>query len=237
MKIMNTILFHGWETPFQICHINGENVEIEVFHMYKKLSRNFYRKNAKILAKDLLGKYLFHNIKNDILVGKIVETEAYMGYHDKGAHTYKGRRTKRTEAMYGEPGHAYIYLIYGMYDCINVVAAAKDIGQAVLIRALEPIMGQETMSSNRYSQPLKDLNTKQLKNLTNGPGKLCRAFGITRELYYEDFTGDNLYICEKKNDGEFEIIESKRVGIDYAEEAKDYLWRFYIKNNVYVSRL
>lgn len=217
--------------------IINDNVFTEVFSMYKKLNRNFYKKNAIILAKDLLGKYLLHNINGEVLIGKIVETEAYMGYFDKGAHTYKGRRTKRTEAMYGEPGHAYIYLIYGMYDCINVVAAAKDIGQAVLIRALEPIKGLEVMSLNRYNEPFKNLKRRQMTNLTNGPGKLCRAFGITRELYYEDFTGDCLYICEKKDDPEFEVVESKRVGIDYAEEAKDYPWRFYIKDNVYVSRL
>lgn len=205
--------------------------------MYKKLSRSFYKKDAITLAKDLLGKYLFHNVNDEILIGRIVETEAYMGYYDKGAHTYKGRRTKRTEAMYGEPGHAYIYLIYGMYDCINVVAAKKDIGQAVLIRALEPVEGHSTMSLNRFSKSFEELKTKQIKNLTNGPGKLCRAFGITRELYYEDFTGDCLYICEKKEDAKFETIESKRVGIDYAREAKDYLWRFYIKDNEYVSLL
>lgn len=203
--------------------------------MYNKLDRNFYRKNGIVLAQNLLGKYLIHKYDNEMLIGKIVETEAYMGYFDKGAHTYKGRRTKRTEAMYGEPGHTYVYLIYGMYDCLNVVAAEKDIGQAVLIRALEPIEGVNTMAFNRFKKPFRELKKQQIRNLTNGPGKLCQAFNITRELYYEDLTSDRLYICEKEDDEDFEIVESKRIGIDYAEEAKDYLWRFYIKGNDFVS--
>ena len=117
--------------------------------MLEKLERNFYMKNALDLSKDLLGKYLVHNVnrvkenvshceKDKMLIGKIVETEAYMGFYDKGSHTYNGKRKARTEVMYGEEGHAYIYLIYGMYNCLNVVAAEKEIAQAVLIRALEP---------------------------------------------------------------------------------------------------
>ena len=212
--------------------------------MYEKLSRKFYKKNAIDLAKDLLGKYLvFHegnpdksNCKNNLLIGKIVETEAYMGFYDKGAHTYNGRRTERTEVMYGEAGYAYIYLIYGMYNCLNVVAAEKEVGQAVLIRALEPIKGQDKMSISRYNKPLSDLNKKQIKNLTNGPGKLCKAYNITRDLNGEDLTKNRLYICKNiAHKEKVSIIEAKRIGIDYAEEAKDFLWRFYIKDNKHVS--
>ncbi|MCK9218074.1 MAG: DNA-3-methyladenine glycosylase [Firmicutes bacterium] len=212
--------------------------------MYNKLNRNFYKKNAVDLAIDLLGKYLVYNIKKperlnykmNTLIGKIVETEAYMGFFDKGAHTYNGRRTERTEVMYGEAGHAYIYLIYGMYNCLNVVAAEKEVGQAVLIRALEPIKGKNDMSIFRYNKPLIDLSKNQLKNLTNGPGKLCKAFDITRDLNGEDLTKNRLFICEK-NSGEkkINIVKAKRIGIDYAEEAKDFLWRFYIKDNKHVS--
>ncbi len=213
--------------------------------MYVKLDRKFYNKNSIDLAKDLLGKYVFRKIdksnnkkfkEDKLIIGKIVETEAYMGFYDKGAHTYKGRRTVRTEAMYGEEGHAYVYLIYGMYNCLNVVAAEEGIGQAVLIRGVEPIEGHNEMSYNRYGKPFLDLKKQQIKNMTNGPGKLCGAFDITRVLNGEDLTLDKLYICKNtiEKDG-FEIIRAKRIGIDYAEEAIHYLWRFYIKGNAYVS--
>jgi len=202
----------------------------------KKLERNFYNKNAIELAKSLLGKYLVYETNTDKLVGKIVETEAYMGSTDKAAHTYNGKRTKRTETMYGEEGHAYIYLIYGMYNCFNVVAAEKEIAQAVLVRALEPIEGQENMALNRFKKTTNELKKSQYIGLTNGPGKLCQAFGITRELDGEDLTGERLYICSGEKE-DFKIVETKRVGIDYAEEAKDFLWRYYIKENSFVSVL
>ena len=215
--------------------------------MFEKLNREFYRKDAITLAKDLLGKYIVHtvynetgnNINNVELIGKIIETEAYMGFHDKGAHTYNGKRTPRTEVMYGEEGHAYIYFVYGMYHCLNVVAAEEGIAQAVLIRSLEPIKGLEKMSYERFNKPLSELGKKQIINLTNGPGKLCMALNITKDLNGEDLTSNKLYICDKvlKADSNFKIIESKRIGIDYAEEAKDYLWRFYIQGNEYVSVL
>ena len=259
--------------------------------MFKKLGRDFYRKDAIELSKDLLGKYLVHmvnykdNVKdgdnnNDgdsdnyidsgnesILIGKIVETEAYMGFHDKGAHTYNGKRTPRTEVMYGEEGHAYVYFVYGMYHCLNVVAAEEGIAQAVLIRALEPIEGLNKMSFTRFNKPVSELGKKQIINLTNGPGKLCKAFNISKDLNGEDLTKDKLYICRKKSEytmhnqlkqltennkkntesqynseiqiynETFNIVESKRIGIDYAEEAKDFLWRFYIEGNEFVSSL
>lgn len=206
--------------------------------MFEKLKRNFYRKDAIELSKDLLGKYLIHHINNETLIGKIVETEAYMGFDDKAAHTYNGKRTPRTETMYGEEGHAYVYLIYGIYHCMNVVAAEKEIAQAVLIRALEPIKGFDIMASYRFNKCFTKLKKSQVFNLTNGPGKLCQAFNITRKLNGEDLTSNKLYICQKKNyDESFHIVETKRIGIDYAEEAKDYLWRFYIKGNEYVSVL
>ncbi|WIV13831.1 DNA-3-methyladenine glycosylase [Proteiniborus sp. MB09-C3] len=201
----------------------------------KKLERSFYRRTSLVLAKDLLGKYLIFNYNNQKLVGKIIETEAYMGFNDKAAHTYNGRRTPRVETMYGEEGHAYVYIIYGMYNCFNVVAAEKEIAQAVLIRALEPIEGFEAMSLNRFKKPFNQLNKSQVISLTNGPGKLCSAFGITREMNGEDLTRDRLYICSDTEE-KFHIVETTRVGIDYAEEAKDFPWRFYIKDNRFISR-
>jgi len=201
-----------------------------------KLNRSFYSKNAVRLSKDLLGKYLVHSIDGKELVGKIVEVEAYMGIGDKAAHSYKGRRTARTEVMYGEEGHAYIYLIYGMYHCLNVVAAKEGIAQAVLVRALEPIKGVDIMADNRYGKALGELKKGQITNITNGPGKLCRAFNITKVYNGEDLTGNRLFICENRNSKEeFDIVETKRIGIDYAEEAKFFPWRFYIKDNPYIS--
>lgn len=199
-----------------------------------KLERSFYRKSALVLAKDLLGKYLIFNTNNEKLVGKIVETEAYMGFNDKAAHTYNGKRTPRVEAMYGEEGHAYVYIIYGMYNCFNVVAAEKEIAQAVLVRALEPIEGMETMAINRFKKSFNQLKKSQIIGLTNGPGKLCQALGITKEMNDEDLTGNKLYICSGIQE-DFHIVETKRIGIDYAEEAKDFPWRFYIRNNKFVS--
>lgn len=202
--------------------------------MYK-LERSFYKKSALVLAKDLLGKYLILDTNNEKLVGKIVETEAYMGFIDKAAHTYNGRRTPRVEAMYGEEGHAYIYIIYGMYNCFNVVAAEKEIAQAVLVRALEPIQGLETMALNRFNKPFNQLKKSQLIGLTNGPGKLCQAFGIIREMNGEDLTGKKLYICSGIEE-KFNTVQTKRIGIDYAEEAKDFPWRFHIQDNKFVSK-
>jgi len=201
-----------------------------------KLDRSFYSKNAVRLSKDLLGKYLVHSVNGKELIGKIVEVEAYMGIGDKAAHSYNGRRTTRTEVMYGEEGHAYVYLIYGMYHCLNVVAAKEGIAQAVLVRALEPIDGLENMSCNRYGKALEELKKGQIINLTNGPGKLCKAFNITKDYNGEDLTGNRLFICENRSFKEdYHIVETKRIGIDYAEEAKYFPWRFYIKDNPYVS--
>ncbi len=202
-----------------------------------KLSRRFYNRETLTVAKKLLGKVLVHEFNGEKISGKIVEVEAYKGIADKAAHSYRGRKTKRVEAMYGESGHAYVYFIYGMYNCMNVVTREKGVPQAVLIRAVEPLEGLDTMSMNRYNKLYKDLSKKQIRNLTSGPGKLCIALSIDRTLDKQDLCGNILYIEERENNNNnFEIIESKRIGIDYAEEAKDYLWRFYIKNNPFVSK-
>ena len=157
-----------------------------------------------------------------------------MGITDKAAHSFGGRRTSRVEVMYGAPGFSYVFMIYGMYNCFNTVTREEGIPQAVLIRAAEPIEGLDLMAQNRFNKTYNQLTKSQIKNLTNGPGKLCRALLIDRALSGEDLCGDRLYIEEGENES-FKIIASKRVGIDYAEEAKDYLWRFYIEGNNYVS--
>lgn len=202
----------------------------------KKLERDFYNRTSLEVAKDLLGKYLVHKVDGEELIGKIVEVEAYMGPEDKAAHSYGGRRTERNEVMYGEPGYAYVYFIYGMYFCMNVVAEKVGMPQAVLIRGLEPVSDIGKMCELRYGQNCTELTKSKLKNLTNGPGKLCKAFGITREQNGEDLCGDKLYIYVGENEEKFNIVESKRINIDYAEEAKDYLWRFYIEGNPHVSK-
>ena len=202
-------------------------------HM-EKLSREFYRRDALTLAKELLGKVLVNETGGERLATKIVETEAYMGPDDKAAHFYGGKRTPRTDVIYGDGGFAYIYLIYGMYHCFNIVTGVKNEPQAVLIRAVEPLEGFDSMAQNRFKLPYKELLQKQVLGLTNGPGKLCLALDLDKSLNKQDLCSDRLYV---EDGGIFKdtIVHSKRVGIDYAEEAKDFPWRFYIEGNSYVS--
>lgn len=200
-----------------------------------KLDRNFYNRDTLVVAKELLGKILVHKINGKLLSGMIVETEAYLGVNDKAAHAYGGRRTKRVETMYGPPGRAYVYIIYGMYNCLNTITREEGVSQGVLIRGIEPIEGLDYMALNRFNKPLEELTKNQIKNLTNGPGKLCQAMMIDRSLDKEDLCGERLYI-EKGIDRNFDIVEAKRIGIDYAEEARDFLYRFYIEGNPNVSK-
>ncbi len=200
----------------------------------KKLSRSFYNRSTLDVARDLLGKIIVHRVDGKEISGRIVETEGYIGAIDKACHCYK-KITKRTEVMFGQPGHAYVYLIYGMYCCMNIVTESEGVGAAVLIRALEPLKGIEEMAVNRYKKTLNELNKRQLNNLTNGPGKLCMALNITREENKEDLTGEGLFLLDDGFDS-FEIAKGKRINIDYAQEAKDFEWRFYIKGNKYVSK-
>jgi DNA-3-methyladenine glycosylase len=201
-----------------------------------KLDREFYSRDTIVLAKDLLGKIIVHNTRDLILKAKIVETEAYLGVIDKAAHTYGGKKTKRVMPMYGLPGTSYIYLIYGMYYCFNIVAKEEGTPEAVLIRAVEPIEGIDQMAINRFGKKYEDLSNYQKKNLSNGPGKLCIALDMDKDLNEEDLCKDRLYL-EKGKDEDFQIIETTRIGIDYAEEAKDWPCRFYIKGNPNVSKL
>lgn len=201
-----------------------------------KLNRSFYSRDTITVAKELLGKIIIHNTGDFILKGKIVETEAYLGLKDKAAHSYGGKKTKRVMTMYGLPGTAYVYLIYGMYYCFNIVTKEEGVPEAVLIRGIEPIEGIEQMAINRFGKPYIDLSKSQKKNLSNGPGKLSIAFNIDKNLDKEDLCGDKLYLETGENEN-FDIVETTRIGIDYAEEAKDFPYRFYIYGNSYVSKL
>lgn len=199
----------------------------------QKLSRYFYERNTLTVAKELLGKYLVHKSPEGMTIGKIVEAEAYIGPHDPASHAYKGRLTKRTEVQFGLGGYAYIYQIYGINFCFNVVTQKIGMPEVVLIRALEPIAGLELMAKRRGFSKLTDRNVKEL---TNGPSKLCQAMGIDKSLYGFDLCGDILFIADSNPKHKFEVIATPRINIDYAGDAKRYYWRFLIKNNKFVSK-
>ncbi|AOY76292.1 DNA-3-methyladenine glycosylase [Clostridium formicaceticum] len=202
----------------------------------KKLTKAFYHRPTLEVSKDLLGKFLVHQIGVDRYVGKIVEVEAYIGEIDKACHAYNNKVTNRTKVLYDPPGTAYVYLIYGMYYCFNVVTEEAGKAAAVLIRAVEPIEGLEKMVENRYKKKINEITKKQLINLTNGPGKLCMAMNITKNNNGMDLFNDELYIIEDKETSSFDTMTTTRINIDYAEEAIDFPWRFYIKDSSYVSK-
>lgn len=184
-------------------------------HQYEPLSRDFYNRETITVAKELLGKYLVRTGDHIPMVGKIVEVEAYLGPTDLAAHSSKGM-TKRTKIMFGPPGYAYVYLIYGIYNCFNIVTEAEGSGTAVLIRALEPVLN--------------------IRNRTQGPGLLCLAMDITCALNGSDLLDDTLFIANPLTPAQFEIIERPRIGVSYAKEWADKPLRFYIKDNLYVSK-
>lgn len=194
----------------------------------KKLDREFYNRDSILVARELLGTVLVHEWEGQRISARIVEAEAYMGMEDKAAHSYGGRRTPRVEVMYGDPGFAYIFPIYGMHFCFNVVTREKGVPQAVLIRGVQPLEGIRWMAQQRYGKPYEELSKSQLKGFTNGPGKLCKALSLDRSHNGMDLCGDQVYLEEGTGE-DFNIIATKRVGIDYAEEARDYLWRFHIE--------
>ena len=181
----------------------------------RKLGRTFYDRDTMTVARELLGKYLVHVWRCVERVGRIVEVEAYLGSHDLAAHSSKGL-TERTKVMFGPPGHAYVYLIYGMYNCMNVVTEKEGHGSAVLLRAIEPV--------------------KNIAGRTQGPGLLCRAMHIDQRLNAHDLLSDGFYIAAPPKSEPLEIVKRPRVGVDYAGSwAKRHL-RFYLKGNSFVSR-
>jgi len=182
---------------------------------HAKLPRSFYARSTEDVARALLGKHLVHVQDGVERRARIVETEAYVGAHDLASHSSKGV-TPRTAIMYGPPGHAYVYLIYGMHNCMNVVTEAEGHGAAVLLRAVEPIANIEG-------------NTK-------GPGLLCRALGIDRQLNGHDLLSDDFYIAEPPHRETFSIVARPRIGVAYAAEWADAALRFYIEGNPFISR-
>ncbi|MFW5786907.1 MAG: DNA-3-methyladenine glycosylase [Halanaerobiales bacterium] len=193
------------------------------------LSKSFFADNAVEIARKLIGHKLVRKYNGKSIISRIVETEAYCGPEDKASHAYDNKRTKRTDIMFGEAGYTYIYLIYGMYYCLNVVTANKGIPHAVLIRAVKPISGVKEIKKNR------NIKSKKKEDLTNGPGKLCQALNIDKSLNGKSlFKAGQLYIKRGEKDG-LEIAEGKRINIDYAEEYRDKKWRFYIKGSSYIS--
>lgn len=192
--------------------------------MTEPLPRSFFARDALEVAPALLGKTLRHGET----AGVIVETEAYIGPGDRACHAFGGKRTPRTEPLFGEAGHAYVYLIYGMYCCLNVVTGLPEQPQCVLIRALRPTLGLEEMARRRGGKPEKEL--------CRGPGKLCMALDIGRELNTRDMTAGDFVILPGENVPKARIRRSKRIGIDYAGQARDYLWRFTVKDDPFVSK-
>jgi len=191
-----------------------------------KLPRSFYERSTLDVARQLLGKYLVRRHPEGNTVGRIVETEAYVGPEDKACHASKGR-TARTEVMFGRAGHAYVYLVYGFHHMLNIVTEAVEFPAAVLIRAAEPIQGIPTMQSRR------DIAT--LRDLASGPGKLCQAFAIDRTLNGHDLCGSVLYL-EDRGEAAPRVVTTPRIGVDYAGPWKRKLWRFVIKDDAFASR-
>jgi DNA-3-methyladenine glycosylase len=184
----------------------------------RKLPRSFYDRDAANVARDLLGKVLVHVVDGVPRIGRIVEVEAYVGPHDLAAHSSRGL-TERTKVMFGPPGHAYVYLIYGIHCCMNVVTQREGQASAVLLRALEPV--------------------KNIEGRTNGPGLLCRAMGIDRKLNARDLLSDEVYVATlpaAAGGKKPVIVRRPRIGVDYAGHWARRLLRFYIKGNPCISR-
>lgn len=211
----------------------------------KRLPREFFTRDGITVAKELLGKALVHETAEGTVRGIITEVESYMGESDKGSHTYGGKRTGRTEPMYHIGGTSYVYLIYGMYRCMNIAAMVEGTPQAVLLRSVVP--ADEDSGRRMLALRLAELNRRQKKkgkplytpedcpvslktHLADGPGKMCIAMGISKADNDKDMVeSDTFYVTEGIRVEQNEILSGKRIGIDYAEEAVDYLWRFYIK--------
>ena len=190
----------------------------------RALDRRFYERPPPEVARDLLGKIILHKLGAEPLAGRIVETEAYLGQGDRAAHSARGR-TRRTSVLFGPPGHAYVYLCYGMYECLNLVAEPDGQAGCVLIRALEPVCGLDEMQRRRPK-------ALRPRDLASGPGKLTLALGISREHNGADVTRGSLTVRAPRSVEPFEVVTSKRIGILVSQ---DLPLRFSIKDNEHVS--
>ena len=189
------------------------------------LPRSFYEGDSREVARNLLGQVLVRESEEGIAAGIIVETEAYLGKRDDAAHSYKGA-TERVRVLFGEKGAAYIYLIYGIYHCLNIASGPAGEPECVLIRALEPVEGLELMARRR--------GTEKVRDLCRGPGRLCQALAIGRSLYGADVTKPGpLYIREGRRPEK--ILSTPRIGIEYAFHTKDEPWRYIVSGSPFVS--
>ncbi|MGB8780625.1 MAG: DNA-3-methyladenine glycosylase [Candidatus Bathyarchaeia archaeon] len=195
------------------------------------LNRKFFERDTLTVTKELLGKFLIHENTEGTTIGKIVETEAYIGPEDKASHAYNNLRTQRTGVQFGPKGHAYIYQVYGMYFCLNATSGSL-VGkpEAILVRALEPIEGVELMITRRGSA------RSRILSLANGPSKLCIAMGISKKQNGADLCVPPLCIETGVTVNEKQVIQTTRVNVDYAEGWKHLPWRFFLKDNCFVSK-
>ncbi len=184
-------------------------------YLMKKLERAFYNRDTVIVARELLGKYLVHVTRGTERIGRIVEDEAYLGTHDLAAHSAKGL-TQRTKVMFGPPGYAYVYMIYGMYYCMNVVTEREGHASAVLLRAIEPV--------------------KNVSGRTQGPGLLCKSMQIDGRFNAHNLVSDDFYIADPQKEENLTIVKRPRVGVPYAKHWQKRLLRFYIKGNAFISK-
>lgn len=203
-----------------------------------RLPQKYYLGDTVSISKSLLGKYLVRTVDGHRLVCRITETEAYVGSCDKACHAYGYHKTRRNAVMFGPPGRAYLYLIYGMHCCLNLVTEPEGEPSAVLLRALEPISGRDELCRRRFGTAWEDLTTYQRNNFLNGPGKLCKALSLTTAENGMDLTaGEDLYVCETLAElglpepapARFQICAGPRIGVNYAEEARDFPWRFWME--------
>ena len=203
-----------------------------------RMNRDFFARDTRLVARELLGKYLVRIWREIPLAVRLTETEAYIGRMDKACHAYQYRRTRRTETLFAEPGTAYIYLIYGMHHCLNCVTEAQGEPAAVLIRGGEARGGLSILTRNRYGKAPDELSPYQKMNFLNGPGKLCQALALSRKENGLSLLGTELFLCDDLTELGIEtpdtdrtpatIHTGKRIGIDYAEEAADFPWRYYL---------
>lgn len=198
---------------------------------FRPLPLTFYRRPAEAVARDLLGRYLVREIDGERLVLRLVEVEAYLGEPDRASHAWAGRRTARNESLYLPGGHAYVYFIYGMHWCLNAVTGEPDIGSAVLLRAGEPVEGEDRMRENRRWQ-----RPPRPGDLAGGPGKLCQALAIDRGLDAVKLDREPLCITKGEPVGEGEVVAGPRIGVDYAGQAAAWPLRFAVRENRHVSR-
>lgn len=201
------------------------------------LNAQFYNRDTLTVAQELLGKYFVRNHEGEFAICKITETEAYVGRVDRACHAFGYRKTERTQTLFMAPGHAYIYLIYGMYHCFNFVTEPEGEPSAVLLRGLSSCYGADWMSRNRYGISPAELSAYQKKNFLNGPGKVCKALNMTRELnaVFCASADAPFYVVDRLSDlglpdedAAYEVNSATRIGVDYAGEDARLPWRYFI---------